>query len=83
MTEHEGIKLESDREQQIITDERIRAIVGLAVGRPNATLELDEFSELKTLLRDEHGVVGANLPRIVYKCAEDIKRAKSIKRSVD
>jgi len=45
-------------------------------------LEPGEFDDLKTALA-EHGVIGKNLPRIVYFCAFDIKRVEGIRRSID
>lgn len=67
---------------EAVSDGKVRGIVGLAVRRESAILEPNEFDDLKTALA-EHGVIGKDLPRIVYMCAADIKRVKKIKRSID
>lgn len=67
---------------EAVTDERVRAIVSLALHRESAILTPREFKDLKVVL-SEHGIFGSTLPRVVYMCASDIKRAEGLRRSVD
>ncbi len=65
-----------------VQDETVRSTVGLAIERESGLLKSEEFDRLKARL-EELGIPSNSIHWVAYTCAEDIKLARGIERSLD